>query len=316
MQNEAGRLRNLQSRKMHESFSSLWLDAPVLTNFEAVTLPLLYASTPDCEQYFSALRKNFPRKSVELQRIEELNMLARKSKIENDFLRCVEYLRLAANIRCGLFVETDYQVVSAIEHCVWSAIHLAVSSPHFHTQSAKLFLFAAGTLKLIPRLGKCNRAAILFVLHYNWTNYWARRGKWHAALQHNTIALAKWHELGIVSENILRFLRSRSALCYMCQKKIKEALSSLGPFDEAQSSSTGSPETDSYLTADPATEIPNVIRINIVQSDLSLSARPSNGWTCDGPRQPPIAPHNRGAMAAALNVIWWVIKLPILNCAK
>ncbi|CUG54640.1 Hypothetical protein, putative [Bodo saltans] len=189
-----------------------WADATIIANFEAATLPLLYAPEEDCKQYFQAMKRKNPRKGLGLEAVYALCLQARAAKDSGSYLEALRFLRDGADRRLQLFHGGDYQVVAAYEHCVWCAIHLGVlelSSTKSSGACAASSLFSFGLDVLRSCRGAVNGSILSpfvtitleFVLHYNWTSYFMHRSKWHAAAHHAQITLQRWRKLTLVDGN-------------------------------------------------------------------------------------------------------------------
>lgn len=190
-----------------------WADATIIANFEAATLPLLYAPADDCKQYFQAMKRKNPRKGLGLEAVFALCLEARAAKDDGSYLSVLRLLREGADRRLQLFHPGDYQVVAAYEHCVWCAIHLGVlelSSTRSSKASAASSLFSFGLDVLRgckgpgpngPILSPFITTALEFVLHYNWTSYFVHRSKWHAAAHHAQLTQQRWKRLPLAGGN-------------------------------------------------------------------------------------------------------------------
>lgn len=195
-----------------------WADAPIITNFEAVTLPLLYAPEEDCKHYFQAMKRKHPRKGLALEAVFSLCLEARAAKGAGNYMEALEKLHQSAQRRLHIFQATDYQVAAAFEHCIWAALHFGVMELSSTKGSAvstasALFSFALDVIRecrtAVPptsgtdggsagrpsRLSPFVLTLLEFVLHYNWTSYFVHRSKWHAAVQHAIHAEQRWQRL-------------------------------------------------------------------------------------------------------------------------
>jgi hypothetical protein len=182
-----------------------WADAIIISNFEAATLPLLYAPEDDCKMYFQAMKRKNPRKGLGLEAVFALCLDARRAKEDGDYMGTLRLLKEGADRRAQLFHDGDYQVVAAYEHCVWAAIHLGVlelSSTKTTAACAASSLFSFGLdvlracrMPSAPILSSFVAVSLELVLHYNWTSYFVHRSKWHAAAHHAGVALQRWKKL-------------------------------------------------------------------------------------------------------------------------
>lgn len=296
-----------------------WADATIISNFEAATLPLLYAPEDDCKQYFQAMKRKNPRKGLGLEAVFALCLQARAAKEQCSYLEALRLLREGADRRLQLFHCGDYQVVAAYEHCVWSAIHLGVLELSSTKSSAAcaastLFSFGVDVLRSC-RGGGSEGSSILspfvvasleFVLHYNWTSYFVHRAKWHAAAHHAQLTLQRWKKLSVGAtqsvsdvDSFGRFLAVRRLVAeerigeqlHRVRKDLQQLLQQTGCSGAVDNSApteadSGDASAAPPPEADPA--VPTVLTIAVVfegeerELTVCLSAtRPQNAW--DGP---------------------------------
>jgi hypothetical protein len=179
-----------------------WLDGVMIVNFEARTLPLLFAAETDMRSYFATMKQRLPRKAAVLEAGLSLCLEARGMRQAGDPLGCCQRLHEAAMLRRDVFPAADYQRVAAFEHAVWACVHLAVVEQAQHRLGNANALFAEA-LKYIRSIKVENHAnfasSVLLcmevVLHHNWANYWVLREKWNAAQQHASVAAAKFEKI-------------------------------------------------------------------------------------------------------------------------
>lgn len=203
-----------------------WNESALVTDFEAETLPLLFTNYADFQQYYAALMEIHPRKKRPLSKIQQFNEAARIARETNNSVECATQLLAACEMRHEFFSDDDYQVVAADVHCIHACICLATIELGLEANDAAHSLLRTAATKIqsvgsyakqatLPppppgigwdgapiQLGNprqrplsafswasmtLNRAS--FLLHHTYTNYWARLGKWNAALQHATKAI-------------------------------------------------------------------------------------------------------------------------------
>lgn len=193
---------------------TLWPDITLSCDFEAETLPLLFAADDDCVAYFDALEALHHRKARLIHHVRLHTFEARKRRATGDWPGCIEALQEGCVEREAVFAFDDYQCVAARLHLAWTAVHAATivavgaETPEDSAAAHSMFgvaravvgrVFGSATIQresdLSPQhvaaAGPCRRwlhRRVNIVLHNNWANHWATRKRWAAAMQHATIA--------------------------------------------------------------------------------------------------------------------------------
>ncbi len=192
-----------------EDLNVCWAESTFLVNFEADTLPLLFASEGDYALYWNTMLEMHHRKARHLEHVRKANTRARDLKESGDYIGCIKALGEACDLRHKIFAAGDYQIVAAVEHLIWSQLHLAtllLAEEGVNDTCHRLFMAAAEKIRAVR--GKTTVAdglqvtlrkdvihLLRLVLHHNWANYWARRYKWNATVQHTTHAKNLWLEV-------------------------------------------------------------------------------------------------------------------------
>ena len=189
-----------------------WPESTFLVNYEVETLPLLFASDEDFGLYYDTMHQMHSRKARPLEEVRRVNAKARGEKLAGNPLACVELLQEGCRLRQTIFAAGDYQITAAVEHLIWSQIHMAslLLADNDSTTAHRLFTAAAAKIKDARGANAKKRGSgdgadvtlprktiehLSLVLNHNWANYWARRGKWNAAAQHSEKAQSHWNAL-------------------------------------------------------------------------------------------------------------------------
>lgn len=229
-----------------------WSDAVVMVNYEAHTLPLLFASQSDYRAYYDTMRWKHPRRVRPLTALQALGDEARIAKAEGRLVDVVALLSEGLQQRKLVFSPQDYQITATQEHLLWSAIHLAVLA-HTHGDSRSalhLFRYAAQRIREVSKrqpvapsteggggldmtlapapasqcpteLSSDVLQRLSFVLHFNWGSYYAKHGRWGAARQQCEQADKLWtritknphHAASTQTEEVSALVASRVATC-------------------------------------------------------------------------------------------------------
>ena len=235
----------------------------MVANFEAHTLPLLFAAEDAMRCYFATMKLKLPRKAGVFEASLALCLEARHCRNLGNPLTCCQKLHEAAMLRRDVFPAADHQRVAAFEHCIWTCIHLGVveQSEHHYANAQSLFLEALRYIRLV----KVDHTAEIpftvmnvleLALHHNWANYWVTREKWNAAQQHASVALGKLKKLDPDQKmpEVHRLLQLRHV---MARERLGDKLSEL----RAELSTIRFSDTAEVLTSSDAVAVVNAVTL-------------------------------------------------------
>eukprot|EP00756_Hemistasia_phaeocysticola_P065580 Hpha_TRINITY_DN8647_c0_g1::TRINITY_DN8647_c0_g1_i1::g.168562::m.168562 len=232
-----------------EGVQPVWFEGVLTSEFERETLPLLFASDEVFEEYYTELIRGHPHITQALEQVRTRNKAARAQKAEGFWGECLTTLAQCAHLRRCIFDDDDFQYTTAVTHYVLSVLNFA---SYFVKESRQL----AGTQKdvLLGRaydLFKRAEEATQEVLHpgtrsflraavaNNFANYFWRRGKVKAAVQHAIRAQRYWlkSKVGRSSE----YFAMREAVAFCFQERWDAAASALTAAAEEKQAAEGRP---------------------------------------------------------------------------
>lgn len=212
------------------SLDICWVEGTLVTNFEADTLPLLFARDEDFLGYSAAMALTHSRKARLLSHVQAKTQEARDAFNSGEFGGAIAFLADAVELRKTIFAQDDYQILAAEVHLIWSSVHLATNLLHSGRieESHDMFVVAHERLStgifhrtksstVAPHFRPTSRmktpslinhrhslrvvkARIELVLHNNWANYWAQEQRWNMVALHCLRAVRAAESLGVRSQ--------------------------------------------------------------------------------------------------------------------
>eukprot|EP01065_Artemidia_motanka_P047183 TRINITY_DN7320_c0_g1_i1.p1 TRINITY_DN7320_c0_g1~~TRINITY_DN7320_c0_g1_i1.p1 ORF type:complete len:948 (+),score=408.06 TRINITY_DN7320_c0_g1_i1:61-2844(+) len=203
----------------------VWVEGTLSAEFEADTLPLLYADQSDYESYYTALQQKNPRRRRDLGAIKKLTGNARKMRDQGRLGECLALLEESLEARRLVFPANDYQLVSAQQHLCCTCIHFASHMLARGDSASALALFKQSKEMLRRQFPPAERPLFEVFLYNNWANYWYRRGRMSAAAQAAGIALARWSKVCTEGRHrhLAAFLGMRCGCALLQSAKPQEA---------------------------------------------------------------------------------------------
>eukprot|EP01062_Namystynia_karyoxenos_P058104 TRINITY_DN4945_c7_g1_i1.p1 TRINITY_DN4945_c7_g1~~TRINITY_DN4945_c7_g1_i1.p1 ORF type:complete len:999 (+),score=355.12 TRINITY_DN4945_c7_g1_i1:86-2998(+) len=203
----------------------IWIEGVVSGEYEADTLPLLYAEQDDYECYYTTLQQKNPRRRRDLGVIKKLTSKARQMRTQGRLSDCLALLEESLDSRRRIFDESDYQLVAAQQHFCCTCIQFASHTLTRQDLPAAHALFKLAKEALQRQFPATERPLFEVMLYNNWANYWYRRGRWCAAAQAAGTALTRWSKICTEDRHrtMSAYLGVRYGCCLLQSGKPQEA---------------------------------------------------------------------------------------------
>ena len=177
------------------TYTPLWFEAIISSDFEVDTLPLVFASYENFDIYYSTLCSKYPRKKRDTINMRKCCEKARDLRVKGKLIACLDMLQQSLDIRKQVFENEDYQLVAAQHHLCLISIHFASHALAREKTSASYELFNVAKKTIEKTLPGNERPLFEVILYNNWANYWYRRNRPCSTCQAAGMAAVKWGKL-------------------------------------------------------------------------------------------------------------------------